>query len=408
MGQSNTAGGRRLLLSGLLAATALSCAPASAGTYTQLYGFTGGPEGASPFSGVSPDSHGNLYGTAQEGGELCKEDADYGCGVVYKLDSTGSLTAVHTFAGGDGGYGPTTGLTLASGKIFGSTNGGSSSNGLLFSMNLDGSDFTVLHQFVGTDGSAPHGLLRRTTSGIFGVTYSGGAGYTAVSTGNGVLFAVGPNGRYAVRHYFQGGLDGRNPNEIVVDGSGNVFGSTVGGGASCPAGSTCGTVFEYIPSSNTYSIIYRFQKLSDGYEPVLGAVDSSGTLYGAASGGQYNHGTLFSLSPSSGTYTFTLLASLKSHQLGDHPSNPPAISSDGALVGATGSYLYAYHDGTLSTVSTDNNPDVPFMDPLGQFFVGRSSVVYGTSVSGGITPCISKSGEKNPNGCGIIFAYAPY
>jgi uncharacterized repeat protein (TIGR03803 family) len=400
---------RRLwFVAGLLGSVAISRAPAIAGTYTQLYGFTGGADGATPLSGVTPDSHGNVYGTTQAGGDLCKEDPYSGCGIVYQLDSTGKLTVVHTFAGGDGGSEPVTGVMLADGKIFGSAGGGSQADGMLYSMDLDGSDYTSLHQFAGKDGAYPAGLLRLTASGIYGITSSGGAGYTTPSTGNGVLFVVGLDGRFAVRHYFQGGTDGRVPNQIVVDALGNVFGSTSGGGGGCPAGSSCGSIFEYSPSSDSYSIIYRFQKLSDGYGPALGAIDSSGTLYGVASGGEYKHGTLFSLSPQNGTYTFNLLTSFTSHEPFDGPSNPPSLSSDGAIVGATDTYLYAYHHGTLSTVTTNDAHGVPYIEPGGPFYVGRGSVVYGTSLTGGITPCVSASGDKDPNGCGTIFAYAPY
>lgn len=53
------------------------------GTETVLYTFKGGPDGAFPASGLFLDGKGNLYGTATGGGDFkCFSD---GCGVVFEL-----------------------------------------------------------------------------------------------------------------------------------------------------------------------------------------------------------------------------------------------------------------------------------------------------------------------------------
>jgi uncharacterized repeat protein (TIGR03803 family) len=54
-------------------------------TYTSLYDFTGGSDGAHPYGRVVLDSHGNLYGTAEAGGVGGCSGDDFGCGVVYKI-----------------------------------------------------------------------------------------------------------------------------------------------------------------------------------------------------------------------------------------------------------------------------------------------------------------------------------
>jgi uncharacterized repeat protein (TIGR03803 family) len=71
-----------------------------------LYVFTGGADGARPLSGLIRDSAGNLYGTTASGGiEACSTPFGSGCGTVFKLDSSGNLTVLHTFTGqADGGY----------------------------------------------------------------------------------------------------------------------------------------------------------------------------------------------------------------------------------------------------------------------------------------------------------------
>jgi uncharacterized repeat protein (TIGR03803 family) len=73
------------------------------GTETVLYSFTGGADGGSPFGGLVRDAAGNLYGTTIEGGvdrAPCEADGYRGCGVVFKLDPTGTETVLYTFTGG--------------------------------------------------------------------------------------------------------------------------------------------------------------------------------------------------------------------------------------------------------------------------------------------------------------------
>ena len=88
------------------------------GTETALYSFTGGADGASPDGGLSRDSAGNLYGTTYYGGASNK-------GVVFKLDATGTETVLYSFTGGaDGGY-PNGGLVRDSaGNLYGTTGSG--------------------------------------------------------------------------------------------------------------------------------------------------------------------------------------------------------------------------------------------------------------------------------------------
>src|SRR5580704_5214603 len=89
-------------------------------THTVLYSFTGGADGGEPYKGVTLDAQGNLYGTAVTGGGGSCEG---GCGVVYKLTNnkgTWTQSVVYTFTGGDDGSGPGSGLTFDThGNIYG-------------------------------------------------------------------------------------------------------------------------------------------------------------------------------------------------------------------------------------------------------------------------------------------------
>lgn len=87
------------------------------GSLTTIYRFTGGSNGAHPSAGLVEGSDGNLYGTTYSGGQ-------YGRGTVFRIDTSGSLTTLHSFTGLDGAH-PTSTLTQASdGSFYGTTRAG--------------------------------------------------------------------------------------------------------------------------------------------------------------------------------------------------------------------------------------------------------------------------------------------
>jgi uncharacterized repeat protein (TIGR03803 family) len=94
---------------------------------TVLYSFSGGADGAYPDGGVIRDTKGNLYGTAYEGGSgNCTQYGYNGCGVVFKLDTTGAETVLHSFDESDG-VNPVCGVTMDSkGRLYGTTLAGGS------------------------------------------------------------------------------------------------------------------------------------------------------------------------------------------------------------------------------------------------------------------------------------------
>jgi uncharacterized repeat protein (TIGR03803 family) len=383
---------------------ALSCgslySPAVAGSYTQLHAFTGGADGALPYAQLTPDSSRNLYGTASAGGVFCSANTLYGCGVIFKIDSAGKFTVVYDFAGEADGLRPETGLALARGTLFGGSLGGTNGAGVLFSVKPDGTQFAVLHELTGIDGSALIGVLQPASNGgLFGVTEYGGPEYTEPDTGNGVLFDVRTDGSYTVLHRFAGFSDGRHPNAVLTDAFGNLFGSTESGGGACQRGSGCGVIFEYIPATKTYNVIYAFQDAADGSIPILGSIGPDGTLYGAAQdGGSYKHGTLFALTPAHGNYMFSTLVAFQSHESGDGPAAGPTLTRDGALVGATQTYIYGYQNGKASSLLTFST-SVPISYP--NKLLVEDAVAYGTSSFTLNSTCTFSSGLESRS-CGRI------
>src|SRR5262249_52897026 len=146
------------------------------GNFRSLHSFECGSEGAHPWGGVIGDADGNLYGTTWDGGN---EITCHSCGVVYKLARSGKYTVLHTFDGGVDGANLVAGLIRDSvGNLYGTTYQGGSGQcnyqaggcGILFRIDPSGTE-TILHTFVGSDGAAPYGGLVQDAGGnIYGTT----------------------------------------------------------------------------------------------------------------------------------------------------------------------------------------------------------------------------------------------
>jgi hypothetical protein len=151
-------------------------------------------------SSLSLDSSGNLYGETSAGGDSCSGHGQLGCGVVFQLTPNGTASresVVHAFCAGacTDGYSPGGGVVLDSqGDIFGTAEDGGdftftpNGGGTIFVLN--GNKEQVLYQFCRyagcTDGSGPSDLIRDPSGYLFGFTASGGA------YGNGTVFEFTP------------------------------------------------------------------------------------------------------------------------------------------------------------------------------------------------------------------------
>ncbi|MGC9951276.1 MAG: choice-of-anchor tandem repeat GloVer-containing protein [Bryobacteraceae bacterium] len=169
------------------------------GQETVLYSFTGAADGGYPLGGLAADAAGNLYGTTSVGGisenPVCPYDGPVsGCGTIFKLDTSGQLTTLYSFNGGDGDD-PWGTLALdPQGNLYGTTNGGGTvvsgfcnyGCGTVFKLDTAG-HFTTLHSFQGgTDGG---GTLAGVTLGPGRVVY-GVSGYSV--PGSGLVFEIEP------------------------------------------------------------------------------------------------------------------------------------------------------------------------------------------------------------------------
>jgi uncharacterized repeat protein (TIGR03803 family) len=265
------------------------------GALTSFYSFTGGNDSAHPQTGLVQGSDGSFYGTTSAGGTN-------GDGTVFKIGTTGALTALHSFTGGEDGGNPESGLVQGSdGYFYGTAFSGGNSNlnygygwGTVFKISADGL-MTTLYSFTnGSDGGYPTASLVQGSDGSFyGTTWAGG------TNGDGTVFKISTTGTLTTLHSF-GGTDGEFPDAGLVQGSdGYFFGTTCGasdGGIVDPFFPEPGTVFK-ISANGALTSLYSFTGGSAGANPQAGLVQGSDcSFYGTTfSGGLGGAGTVFRL-----------------------------------------------------------------------------------------------------------------
>ncbi len=235
------------------------------------------------------------------------------------------------------------------------------------SVQAQGYTYDVMYTFTGSpDGANPaKNLVRDAQGNLYGTTSGGGA------SGDGTVFKVDTTGKETVLYSFTGiGGDGKSPHaSLVLDAKGNLYGTTMTGGAgACSRKPTCGTVFEFDTTTGKETVLFSFTDAGGGgANPEQGLVlDAKGNLYGMTPFGGSGYGTVFMLAPptkSGGTWTETKLYSFCA----------VANCADGGMPGAG---LVRDAQGNL----------------------------FGTTTGGGDVPC---NPAGTPPGCGVVFKLAP-
>ena len=343
-------------------------------------------DGALPEAGPILSS-GNLFGTTDEGG------AD-GVGAVYEVaQGSNAITAIASFS--QAASGPAGGLTLdSSGNLFGTTGGGDSEDsGAVFEIASGSNTIDTLASFNGTDGSRPNGGVIEDSSGdLFGTTGGGGL------DNDGAVFEIVQGSGVITTLASFTGANGKDPqaSSLVLDISGNLYGTTASGGTHDD-----GSVFEIVKGSKAITTIASFDG-SDGANPFDGVIlDNQGNLFGTAeSGGAGDLGDVFEIVKSSGI--ITALASFNGAN-GEGPSSGLAIDSSGNLYGTT-QFGGTDSDGIVFKITTAGVETVLYAftgtttdgaNPATPLIAASDGNLYGTTGSGGNAGC--------RGGCGTVF-----
>ncbi|HEX8817769.1 MAG TPA: choice-of-anchor tandem repeat GloVer-containing protein [Terriglobales bacterium] len=396
----------------LLATVALSIAgfpvdaakpPAQKPAYTVLHKFTGGEDGAHPDAALVADTEGDLYGTTCYGGA-------FDWGVVFKLDSSGRETVLHSFAGGDGMWPKGPVVLDTDGNLYGTTSqGGTPENGnsyfgcgTVFEIDTGGK-YSVLYAFTGgTDGAYPtSSLLVDEAGSVYGTVSQGGR--DCIPYGCGLVFKLDKFGKRTVLHTFTNGDDGAFPSSGLVWGAaGDLFGTTQEGGTG-----GYGTVYK-LDSAGVESVLYNFTGGTDGGEPAGTLVrDEAGNFYGkTVIGGnlskcdyaQKGCGNIFKVDSSGGETVLYDFFNAPFEDAGgllrDQAGNLYGTSSeccDGVLFKLTpnGTVHYLH----LFLTETGSIPQAGVvMDKAGN--------LYGTTYEGGLP---DKCKEGDSYGCGVVY-----
>jgi uncharacterized repeat protein (TIGR03803 family) len=277
---------------------------------TVLYSFQGGDDGAYPNGGLVPDASGDLYGTTGGAGA-------HGSGTAFELSpgTDGWMeTTIFSFcpkigkSGCKDGGGTQAGLARdATGDLYGTKRGGGGYGGAVFELAPSSGSWeeTMLHTFgvKKGDGDGPFASLILDSAGnLYGTTFGGGnqCGSSSCGTVYELMPDSGGKWKETVLHRFDNhGKDGITPGAgaLLMDGSGNLYGTTAGGG--CCAG----VVYKLTPEGEgrwKETILYEFQVGGSGYEPNAGVVmDKAGNLYGTTDegGGPNGCGVIYKLAP---------------------------------------------------------------------------------------------------------------
>ncbi len=302
--------------------TVFKMIPTSNGTYTLTTLFSGAA--AQYPTGVALDSLGDIWGLAAYGG------CGSGCGVLgnlFEINTTNTFIDIHDFCQFDGedGCHPTgspivdksgniEGVSWLGGFFHDATDLEDGGYGLVFSWSPAQQALTALHTFTNADcvsggcdtfaptgindGSLPLAKVTQSSAGVFyGTTAAGGNGavFFTPDTGFGTVYQIKNDGSfgngYSILYEFcqqTSCTDGAYPSgPLIRDSSGNLFGTASGGGANGH-----GVVFR-IDSSGNYKVIYNGGTAGVGNNLVM---DKSGNLYGTTlNGGPSHNGSVYKL-----------------------------------------------------------------------------------------------------------------
>ena len=256
--------------------------------------------------------------------------------------------------------------------------------------------YNVIHDFAGGTGDGGYPLVGVTfdsAGDLYGVTYVGGA------YGLGTLFKIAPDGTETIVRSFGNGDDGAFPrSQPAIDTSGNIYGTTNGGGGSVNCDGGCGTIWEY-GADGKYKVLHKFD-FTDGSQPVGQLLrDSAGNLYGiTTNGGPSNQGEVFEYTAGG---KFKVLHTFAGND-GAYPECSLIQDRTGNIYGTTegggsnnSGTVFEIQSGGIFTTLYSFTGGNDGGNPVGGLARDKSGTLYGTAENGGA------------HGAGTVFSLAP-
>jgi len=342
--------------------------------------------GGNPYGGaLIQGTDGALYGAASQGGS-----SGYGAVFTLNTDGTGFTVLQNFDYSTTGGYLYSGLMQGADGALYGTASqGGSGSYGTVFTLNTDGTGFAVLKNFdYSTTGAYLYtGLLQATDGALYGLAHQGG------SNGYGTVFKLDTDGTdFTVLRNLDQSTTGGYPygDELIQATDGVLYGTVTQGGLN-----GVGVAFHIDTDGTDFGVLKSFsfstQIVDTGGYPYSGLLQgASGTLFGLASqGGSGGFGTVFELNANG-----TGFAVLKNFDFttGGYPFGGALLQgTDGALYGAT-TYGGSGSYGTLFKLNADGSGFAVLQNldyyttggnPYAGLIQGTDGALYGTTSNGG-------------------------
>ena len=359
-----------------------------------LHHFDGSNSGALPWAKLLAASDGYLYGTTVNGGSN-------NVGVAFRIYPDGThFQKLFDFGGANGVYPYGSLLEGQDGYVYGTTYSGNGSYGTIFKLAKDGTAYLKLHDFNSVNGAYPHsGLVQDAQGKLFGTTYHGYNGSSNYST----IYSINSDGSaFTVLAYLNGGNGQNILSPLLIGADGILYGTAHSGGAY-----NTGTIFKINRDGTGFAMLYTFgSSNSDSRHPGYSGLISlpNGKLYGTTFiGGASGTGTIYSFDPV--TYQFNRLLDFSAIN-GQTPHQGVTPGPDSQLYGTT-FYGGTGNAGVVYKVAPDgsnytklkefnNQTQQTGVNPYGELTQLEDGSYMGTARSGGV------------NGLGTIFKLNKY
>jgi uncharacterized repeat protein (TIGR03803 family) len=337
--------------------------------FSTLYSFTNNGTDPNTPSALIIDGSGKLYGTSISGGA-------FNNGAVFSVTPNGVLSLLYSFNGNDStnAVSPINLVRDRKGNLYGDTRALVKSYvGDLFELTPQtNGTYTFTSLYVAPD--VPAQIVLNPAGDLFWLNcgYNGGptcdnnTSLNEISNGqNSKLYFFASTGFYASGNY-------------VMDKSGNIYGTEAGDGGQ----TSWGLVYKWSPVSG-FSVLHTFNG-TDGSDPNALRQDASGNLFGTTGGGGviggvYSYGTVFKIN-STGTFsTLYNFCSKANCADGSYPYGPLTLDSKGNIFGVLNFGVFELTSGGVETLVY--NSGSVFMGP--GLVKDKSGNFYGTTINGG-------------------------
>jgi len=335
--------------------------------------------GVAPFGQLFPLND-LFYGTTST-------DNVGGNGTIFSIRNDGSnYTVLHLFTGTDGA-GPQSGVTCyLSNLLIGTTlQGGTNNSGVLYSFNISSSSYNVLYNFNFADinGCNPYGTPLLIGNKLYGTTSATGGGYGTIyeydlgtSTFT-LLYSLTPS-------------DGGSSRCSLINIGRILYGTALNNGAN-----NTGTIFSFNLDTSVFTVLYSFLAVdgssinASGASPYSGLLFTNSLLYGTTiTGGTYGSGVVYSITPDGSTFTTI-------HSFNTNFSNEGAfpygglIANNDILYGITTQGGQTVDSSLLYSIkiSTNEFSILYSFGPYGNAYdamILQNNILYGTLSMGGI------------------------